>query len=96
MLSALSFDIREYYWLDIYKINEICRYKKTEEYSHAAANKFSIYHEQIPSWLVDWVPAKGGYLIGNLQPAHMGFRFILLGNLWAISSSLTIPTQADG
>ncbi|KAJ0976435.1 hypothetical protein J5N97_018400 [Dioscorea zingiberensis] len=94
-LSALSFHIREYYWVDMKKINEIYRYK-TEEYSHDAINKFNIYPDQIPSWLVDWIPEKGGYLIGNLQPAHMDFRFFSLGNLWAIVSSLTTPRQAEG
>ncbi|XP_020103168.1 neutral/alkaline invertase 1, mitochondrial-like [Ananas comosus] len=94
-LSALSFHIREYYWVDMKKINEIYRYK-TEEYSHDAINKFNIYPEQIPSWLVDWIPEKGGYLIGNLQPAHMDFRFFSLGNLWAIVSSLATERQAKG
>ncbi|XP_050239685.1 alkaline/neutral invertase A, mitochondrial [Quercus robur] len=94
-LSALSFHIREYYWVDIKKINEIYRYK-TEEYSMDATNKFNIYPDQIPSWLVDWFPEEGGYLIGNLQPAHMDFRFFTLGNLWAIVSSLGTPQQNDG
>ncbi|CAN6467258.1 unnamed protein product [Victoria cruziana] len=93
-LSALSFHIREYYWVDMKKINEIYRYK-TEEYSHDAVNKFNIYPDQIPSWLVEWVPDKGGYLIGNLQPAHMDFRFFSLGNLWSIVSSLTTPEQSE-
>jgi len=77
------------------KINEIYRYK-TEEYSHDAINKFNIYPEQIPSWLADWIPVRGGYLIGNLQPAHMDFRFFSLGNLWAIVSSLATQRQAEG
>ncbi|XP_074562531.1 neutral/alkaline invertase 1, mitochondrial-like isoform X2 [Curcuma longa] len=94
-LSALSFHIREYYWADMKKVNEIYRYK-TEEYSQDAINKFNIYPEQIPHWLVDWIPEKGGYFIGNLQPAHMDFRFFSLGNLWAISSSLATPWQAEG
>lgn len=94
-LSALSFHIREYYWVDMKKINEIYRYK-TEEYSHDAINKFNIYPDQIPSWLADWIPDNGGYMIGNLQPAHMDFRFFSLGNLWAIISSLTTPKQAEG
>ncbi|KAF8401273.1 hypothetical protein HHK36_012206 [Tetracentron sinense] len=94
-LSALSFHIREYYWADMKKINEIYRYK-TEEYSTDAINKFNIYPDQIPTWLVDWVPEKGGYLIGNLQPAHMDFRFFTLGNLWAIVSSLGTPKQNEG
>ncbi|XVE63146.1 hypothetical protein DITRI_Ditri06bG0176800 [Diplodiscus trichospermus] len=93
-LSALSFHIREYYWLDMKKINEIYRYK-TEEYSVDATNKFNIYPEQIPSWLMDWIPEEGGYLIGNLQPAHMDFRFFTLGNLWSIVSSLGSPKQNE-
>ncbi|KAL1802201.1 hypothetical protein ACET3Z_030848 [Daucus carota] len=91
-LSALSFHIREYYWVDMKKINEIYRYK-TEEYSTTATNKFNIYPEQIPNWLMDWIPEEGGYLIGNLQPAHMDFRFFTLGNLWSIVSSLGTPKQ---
>ncbi|CAI9103586.1 OLC1v1002100C1 [Oldenlandia corymbosa var. corymbosa] len=94
-LSALSFHIREYYWVDMKKINEIYRYK-TEEYSTEATNKFNIYPEQIPHWLMDWFPENGGYLIGNLQPAHMDFRFFTLGNLWSIVSSLGTPKQNEG
>ncbi|GJN21201.1 hypothetical protein PR202_gb08660 [Eleusine coracana subsp. coracana] len=82
-LIALSFHIREYYWVDMKKLNEIYRYK-TEEYSFDAVNKFNIYPDQIPPWLVEWMPPKGGYYIGNLQPAHMDFRFFSLGNLWSI------------
>ncbi|XP_009335501.2 alkaline/neutral invertase A, mitochondrial-like [Pyrus x bretschneideri] len=93
-LSALSFHIREYYWVDMKKINEIYRYK-TEEYSTEATNKFNIYPDQIPLWLMDWIPEEGGYLIGNLQPAHMDFRFFTLGNLWSIVSSLGTPKQND-
>ncbi|PKA62388.1 Alkaline/neutral invertase CINV2 [Apostasia shenzhenica] len=92
-LIALSFHIREYYWVDMKKLNEIYRYK-TEEYSYDAVNKFNIYPDQIPPWLVEWMPDKGGYLIGNLQPAHMDFRFFSLGNLWSIVSSLATSHQS--
>ncbi|XP_040379049.1 neutral/alkaline invertase 3, chloroplastic-like [Oryza brachyantha] len=92
-LIALSFHIREYYWLDKRKLNEIYRYK-TEEYSYDAVNKFNIYPDQIPPWLVEWIPPKGGYFIGNLQPAHMDFRFFSLGNLWSIVSSLATSHQS--
>ncbi|KAK6930313.1 Glycosyl hydrolase family 100 [Dillenia turbinata] len=94
-LSALSFHIREYYWLDLKKINEIYRYK-TEEYSTDAINKFNIYPDQIPCWLVDWISDDGGYFIGNLQPAHMDFRFFTLGNLWSVISSLGTSRQNEG
>nr|GMD67283.1 neutral/alkaline invertase 3, chloroplastic-like isoform X2 [Ipomoea batatas]GMD69527.1 neutral/alkaline invertase 3, chloroplastic-like isoform X2 [Ipomoea batatas]GMD71317.1 neutral/alkaline invertase 3, chloroplastic-like isoform X2 [Ipomoea batatas] len=40
------------------------------------------------------MPSKGGYLIGNLQPAHMDFRFFSLGNLWSIVSSLATTDQS--
>ncbi|KAJ4832178.1 hypothetical protein Tsubulata_008995 [Turnera subulata] len=92
-LVALSFHIREYYWIDLKKTNEIYRYA-TEEYSYDAVNKFNIYPDQIPPWLVDFLPSKGGYLIGNLQPAHMDFRFFSLGNLWSIVSSLATVDQS--
>ncbi|XP_077230092.1 neutral/alkaline invertase 3, chloroplastic-like [Tasmannia lanceolata] len=92
-LVALSFHIREYYWVDMRKLNEIYRYK-TEEYSYDAVNKFNIYPDQISPWLVEWMPSKGGYLIGNLQPAHMDFRFFSLGNLWSIVSSLATRDQS--
>ncbi|KAL8171761.1 hypothetical protein V2J09_023565 [Rumex salicifolius] len=93
-LSALSFHIREYYWVDIRKINEIYRYK-TEEYSTEATNKFNIYPDQIPQWLMHWIPEEGGYMIGNLQPAHMDFRFFTLGNLWSVISSMGTPNQNE-
>ncbi|XP_061979251.1 alkaline/neutral invertase E, chloroplastic-like [Populus nigra] len=92
-LVALSFHIREYYWIDLKKLNEIYRYT-TEEYSYDAVNKFNIYPDQIPPWLVEFMPNKGGYLIGNLQPAHMDFRFFTLGNLWSIVSSLATLDQS--
>ncbi|KAH6795234.1 Plant neutral invertase family protein [Perilla frutescens var. hirtella] len=94
-LSALSFHMREYYWVDMKKMNEIYRYK-TEEYSSDAVNKFNIYPDQIPGWLVDWIPDSGGYFIGNLQPAHMDFRFFTLGNLWSVVSSLSTGKQSEG
>ena len=88
-LSALACHIREYYyWIDKIKLNEIYRYK-TKEYTLEAVNKFNIYPEKIPSWLVNWMLDQGGFLIGNLQLAHMDFRFFSLGNLWAIVTSLT-------
>ncbi|GMH18641.1 hypothetical protein Nepgr_020482 [Nepenthes gracilis] len=75
-LVALSFPTRKNYWIDMKKLNEIYRYK-TEEYSYDAVNRFTIYPNHIPPWLVEWMPNKGGYLVKNLQPALMDFRFLL-------------------
>uniref|UniRef100_A0A6N2M5G3 Alkaline/neutral invertase n=1 Tax=Salix viminalis TaxID=40686 RepID=A0A6N2M5G3_SALVM len=93
-LVALSFHIREYYWIDLRKLNEIYRYK-TEEYSYDAVNKFNIYPDQVSTSLVEWMPNQGGYLIGNLQPAHMDFRFFSLGNMWSIVSGLATRDQSN-
>ncbi|CAI5997638.1 unnamed protein product [Closterium sp. NIES-64] len=93
-LTALAFHIRRYYWLDLPALNTIYRFK-TEEYSHDAVNKFNIYPDQIPPWLMDWIPDRGGYFVGNVQPAHMDFRWFALGNLWAIVSSLASHQQAE-
>lgn len=82
-LGALRHHIREYYWLDLQRVNEIYRFKN-DEFGKEIANKFNIYPESIPTWLTEWLPDNGGYLAGNLGPGHMDFRFFTLGNLMAI------------
>jgi len=41
----------------------------------------------------DFMPLRGGYLIGNVSPARMDFRWFLVGNCIAILSSLVTPAQ---
>ena len=41
------------------------------------------------------MPDRGGYFIGNLQPAHMDFRFFSLGNLWSIVCDLATEEQSN-
>ncbi|KAM5555697.1 putative alkaline/neutral invertase F [Rosa sericea] len=92
-IIALSFHIQKYYWLDFTHLNNIYRYK-TEEYSHTAVNKFNVMPESIPDWVFDFMPLRGGYLIGNVSPARMDFRWFLVGNCIAILSCLATPDQA--
>ena len=92
-LGSLVFHLRDYYWLDLKKLNQIHRYQ-SEQFGESVVNKFNIYPESIPSWLTDWMPDTGGYLAGNLGPGKMDFRFFALGNLVAIMSSLTTPQQS--
>ncbi|KAF2324903.1 hypothetical protein GH714_021130 [Hevea brasiliensis] len=40
------------------------------------------------------MPLRGGYLIGNVNPARMDFRWFLVGNCIAILSYLVTPAQA--
>jgi hypothetical protein len=93
-LSSLNYHIREYYWLDLKRLNHIYRYQG-EEFGARAVNKFNIYPDSIPYWLTEWMPEKGGYLAGNLGPAQMDFRFFTLGNLMAIISSLASQEESQ-
>lgn len=93
-LGALAYHVREYYWLDFQRLNEIYRYTG-EEFGKEVANKFNIYAESIPSWLTEWLPETGGYLAGNLGPARMDFRFFASGNLLAIVTSLASEEESQ-
>lgn len=92
-LSTLNYHIREYYWLDLKRLNDIYRFQG-EEFGASAVNKFNIYPDSIPHWLTEWMPEQGGYLAGNLGPAMMDFRFFSLGNLMAVISSLASPKES--
>uniref|UniRef100_A0A7N0V3S2 Alkaline/neutral invertase n=1 Tax=Kalanchoe fedtschenkoi TaxID=63787 RepID=A0A7N0V3S2_KALFE len=93
-LHALSYHIRNYFWLDKKQLNDIYRYK-TEEYSHTAVNKFNVIPDSLPDWVFDFMPDRGGYFIGNVSPARMDFRWFCLGNCVAILSSLATSEQAS-
>ncbi|KAK9913438.1 hypothetical protein M0R45_037255 [Rubus argutus] len=92
-ITALSFHIQKYYWLDFTQLINIYRYK-TEDDSHTAVNKFNVMPELIPDWIFDFMPLRGGYLIGNVSPACMDFQWFLIGNCISILSSLATPAQA--
>ncbi|KAJ3679819.1 hypothetical protein LUZ60_016097 [Juncus effusus] len=93
-LQALSYHIRQYFWLDLAHLNDIYRYK-TEEYSHTAVNKFNVMPDSLPDWIFDFMPNKGGYFIGNVSPARMDFRWFCLGNFVAILASLATVEQSE-
>ncbi len=93
-LGHLTYHIREYYWLDLERLNAIYSYKN-EEFGEVAVNKFNIYPDSIPHWLTAWLPQTGGYLTGNLGAGWMDFRFFTLGNLMAIVASLATHQQSQ-
>lgn len=92
-LSALNYHVRQYYWIDLQRINEIYRYQ-SNEFGEKVANKFNIFAESIPNWLTEWLPETGGYLVGNLGPGMMDFRFFALGNLMSILVSLASKKES--
>jgi Alkaline and neutral invertase len=91
---ALRYHVREYYWLDLQRVNEIYRFQG-DEFGKEVANKFNLYPESIPDWLTEWLPETGGYLAGNLGPGRMDFRFFALGNLLAILVSLASESESQ-
>lgn len=93
-LAALQYHVREYYWIDIKRLNEIYRYKG-EEFGKEVANKFNIYPDSIPDWLTEWLPETGGYLGGNLGPSQLDFRFFTLGNLMAILTAMAEQQESQ-
>jgi len=92
-LHHLAYHLRNYYWLDLKRLNEIYRYP-VEEFGAAAINWLNIYPETIPDWLMEWLPDQGGYFVGNLGPACIDFRFFTQGNLLAIITALASDDQS--
>jgi Alkaline and neutral invertase len=93
-LVHLTYHIREYYWLDLKRLNAIYRYQ-SDEFGESAMNKFNLSPNAIPSWVTEWLPEKCGYLAGNLGPGWMDFRFFALGNLMAVITALANEQQSQ-
>lgn len=93
-VTHLAYHIRQYYWLNLARLNEIHRYD-VEEYGETAINQFNIYPDTIPDWLIDWLPETSGYFVGNLGPGRIDYRFFSQGNLMAIIASLADETQSQ-
>lgn len=92
-LASLTYHLREFYWIDLNRLNAIYRFKG-DEFGKEVANRFNIYADSIPAWLTEWLPDSGGYLAGNLGPGRMDFRFFTLGNLMAIITSLASEQES--
>lgn len=93
-LPHLAHHVRAYYWLDLQRLNQIYRYG-VEEYGPAAVNKFNIYPDAIPDWLMDWLPKTGGYFVGNVGPGRIDYRYFGQGNLLASACGLATAEQTD-
>ncbi len=94
-LQTLRSYVRIYYWLDTQRLNEIHRYQ-SEEFGHDVTNVLNIYPESIPGWIDGWLPREAGYLLGNLGPSRIDFRFFSFGNLLSILFGLATSPQAEG
>lgn len=92
-VQTLRSYVRIYYWLDQERLNEIHRYR-SEEFGLDAVNVLNIYPATIPEWIDGWLPEHAGYLVGNLGPGRMDFRYFALGNLLAILFGLATDDQS--
>jgi hypothetical protein len=86
--------MRLFYWLDLKQLNEIHRYR-TEEFGAGTVNMLNIYPESIPDWVVDWLPHRAGFLVGNLGPGRMDFRYFALGNLLSVIFGITTREESS-
>ena len=69
--------LRRFYWLDLRRLRGIHRFA-TEEFGNTGVNALNIHPESVPEWITDSLPDNAGYLVGNLGPGRMDFRFLTL------------------
>ncbi len=93
-IGHLTLHIHKYYWLDFKRLNTIHRYK-IEQYGDHILNVFNIHPASVPDWVMEWIPEKGGYFLGNIGPGRMDFRYFSQGNLLSVLCGLANNKQAD-
>jgi glycogen debranching enzyme len=93
--EALKDHLRVYYWLDRQRLNEMHRYY-AEEFGLYVVNVLNVYPESIPDWMDGWLDSRCGYLVGNVGPGRIDFRYFAMGNLLAILFGLTTPAGSQG
>lgn len=94
LANAVQDHMRVYYWLDRERLNEMHRYY-AEEFGLDVVNVLNVYPESIPEWLDGWLDSRSGYLVGNVGPGRIDFRFFSQGNLLSILFGLTTPAGAQ-
>jgi hypothetical protein len=92
-LRGLRDYVRRFYWLDLQRLSEIHRFP-TEELGGTGVNLHNIQPQSVPEWVTEWLPDEAGYLVANLGPGRMDFRFFAQGNLLAILFGLASDRQA--
>lgn len=95
LTESLRDHLRGYYWLDRGRLNEMHRYY-AEEYGLEVSNVLNVYPESIPEWMSGWLDSRSGYMVGNVGPGRVDFRFFAQGNLLSILFGITTPAGAQG
>jgi len=93
--DSLKDHLRTYYWLDRQRLNEMHRFN-SEEFGLDVVNVLNVYPESIPGWMDGWLDSRSGYLVGNVGPGRIDFRYFALGNLLSILFGITTPAGSQG
>lgn len=93
-VGHLADHIRTYYWIDRACLKKMSA-NNTEEFGTDATNKYNLYPASIPKWAWQWIGENDGYFAGNIGPGRMDFRFLSLGNLLSVMTSLADSDQQD-
>lgn len=93
--GSLKDHLRTYYWLDRQRLNEMHRFH-SEEFGLDVVNVLNVYPESIPGWLDGWLDSRSGYLVGNVGPGRIDFRYFAFGNLLSILFGITTPAGSQG
>jgi hypothetical protein len=93
-LVALGRHLRQDYWVDRARIEQVRRFP-VEEYGPTPRNPWNLHPDAIPVWTMAWLSDGGGYFAGNLGPSRLDVHFFALGNLLAVSTCLATPAQAS-
>ncbi len=91
--KALRSYVRIYYWMGRDRLNDIHRFH-SEEFGIDIQNVLNVYPESIPDWIDGWLKPNCGYLVGNVGPSRIDFRFFSLGNLLSIIFGLATHDEA--
>jgi len=92
--NALLSHLQNYYWVDRRRFNEMHRYE-AEQFGRDVVNVLNVYPESIPGWMDGWLDARSGYLVGNVGPGRIDFRFFAQGNLLSILFGITTAAQSQ-
>ena len=92
--DTLRQHLRNYYWLDRQRLNEMHRYY-SEEFGLDVVNVLNVYPESIPDWMDGWLDSRSGYLVGNVGPGRIDFRYFALGNMLSILFGITTANGAQ-
>ena len=92
--KALRSYVRIYYWMGRDRLNDIHRFH-SEEFGLDIENVLNVYPESIPDWIDGWLKPGCGYLVSNVGPSRIDFRFFAMGNLLSIIFGLATQHEAQ-